>query len=149
MNTYLKSIIEDIENAGLRPSLVRIKVLSYIRSKRNHPSAEMIYADLIDEIPTLSLTSVYNTLLRLESSNLVRLVSVSNTERRYDATMSDHGHFQCRRCGKIIDLDVEFNTLKSQIPEDYIVFSRDLFIYGICADCRKIVAVPSDEKHSR
>ena len=36
--------------------------MNYLITKRNHPTAEMIYLELVNEIAGLSKTTVYNTL---------------------------------------------------------------------------------------
>ena len=47
---------------GISPSYQRIRVFEYLISNKNHPTVDMIYKELIKEIPTLSRTTVYNTL---------------------------------------------------------------------------------------
>jgi len=49
-----------LKEKGISPSVQRLKVYEYIMSHRNHPSVDMIYDDIKNEIPTLSKTTVYN-----------------------------------------------------------------------------------------
>ena len=68
----------EVENIGhylksksIRPSLQRIRILEYLIKNRNHPTVEMIYNELLCEMPTLSKTTIYNTLkLFVEGSKL-------------------------------------------------------------------------------
>ena len=60
------SIIENIskmlQEKGVSPSIQRIKILQFIFDNKHHSSVDSIYQELIHEIPTLSKTTVYNTL---------------------------------------------------------------------------------------
>ena len=55
-------VIETLSNHNIKPSLQRIAVYSYLIEKKNHPTVDMIYSDLHPTMPTLSKTTVYNTL---------------------------------------------------------------------------------------
>ena len=50
-----------IEN-GISPSITRIKIYEYLYGNKNHPTVNDVYISLSEEIPTLSKTTVYNTL---------------------------------------------------------------------------------------
>lgn len=56
------TIKDYLSENGIRPMNKRVKVMNYLVSKRNHPTAEMIYLELANEIAGLSKTTVYNTL---------------------------------------------------------------------------------------
>lgn len=62
MATNHTQIEQLLKQHDIRPSYHRIKIYQYLVEKRNHPSVDMIYQDLIQEIPTLSRTTVYNAL---------------------------------------------------------------------------------------
>ena len=47
---------------GIKPTLQRIAIMSYILEHRVHPTIEDVYNGLITNFPTLSKTTVYNTL---------------------------------------------------------------------------------------
>ncbi|MDR2267301.1 MAG: transcriptional repressor [Christensenellaceae bacterium] len=127
--------MQRMKAAGIRPSYVRMKILSYIRSASNHPTADMIYKVLAEEIPTLSRTSVYNTLCVLEGAQLLRNVSIDGEGMRFDAFMPDHGHFRCTKCGNIFDLEIDVKSAEVKIPSGFTETRRDLFVYGICPHC--------------
>ncbi|MDR0752431.1 MAG: transcriptional repressor [Christensenellaceae bacterium] len=124
-----------LKAAGIKPSLVRLKVLTYVKNVTSHPTVDMIYKELADEIPTLSRTSIYNTLLLLTEAHILRSVSIDGDVMRFDATMSDHGHFRCSKCGKIYDLDFDTRIDKVVLPSGFKETRRDLFIYGNCPYC--------------
>ena len=53
---------QSLQEKNIRPSLLRIKILEYLISVKTHPTVDEIYDKLLPEIPTLSKTTVYNTL---------------------------------------------------------------------------------------
>ena len=59
-------VIENIEkylrDHNISPSYQRKRIFEYMYENRNHPNVNQIYEALVKEIPTLSKTTVYNTL---------------------------------------------------------------------------------------
>ena len=47
---------------NIKPSMQRIAIMEYLMEHRTHPSADEIYTALSPSMPTLSKTTVYNTL---------------------------------------------------------------------------------------
>ena len=83
---------------GVRPMNKRVKIMNYLVTKRNHPTAEMIYLELVNEIAGLSKTTVYNTLNLFVQEGITRALNIDSNELRYDADISQHGHFKCNEC---------------------------------------------------
>ena len=88
----------------MRNSVTRNSIYEYLCATKEHPSAEMIYLDLRENNPTLSFGTVYRNLKQLEETGRVIRVSTVNNRERYDANCSDHLHFACEKCGRVIDL---------------------------------------------
>ena len=55
-------VIEYLEEHDVKPSVQRIAVMDYLMTHRTHPTVDEIYHALEKQIPTLSKTTVYNTL---------------------------------------------------------------------------------------
>jgi len=126
-----------LDEKGIKPTYQRLKILEYIsENTKNHPTAEMIYEKLSKDIPTMSLTTVYNTLNSFLEKGLVSPVTITGTEIRYDFNTSSHHHFLCKECGKIIDISVEcpFSEGEKSISGHKIEEIHGYF-KGICADC--------------
>ncbi|MGI6644046.1 MAG: transcriptional repressor [Bacillota bacterium] len=73
--------------AGIRCSYPRILVLDYLLTNKTHPTADEIYCSISKVIPTLSKTTVYNTLNLLVNASLAREVTIEGHETRYDGTV--------------------------------------------------------------
>ena len=76
--------------SGIRPLQKRVKIMSYLVSKRNHPTVDMIYSDLIHEINGLSKTTIYNVLNLFVQSGVALALNIEGNEVRYDADTSTH-----------------------------------------------------------
>jgi Fur family peroxide stress response transcriptional regulator len=114
-------------------------VLKYLLERRNHPSIDSIYRALLETLPGLSKASVYNSIGALENAGLVRSLALEGCEMRYDAFTADHGHFKCEHCGEVFDIDTEIPQLPAEALDGFLVRQRDLFIRGLCPECRAVI----------
>lgn len=121
---------------GVRPSHQRVQVLADLLAHPTHPTVEAIHAALMPSMPTLSKTTVYNTLGVLCQAGIVRMVQIEGHEARYDAVLSEHGHSRCDRCGRIDDFEIDIGPLIHSLPEGFRIRQRDLYLHGLCRDCQ-------------
>lgn len=128
-------ISQHLKDHDLKPSYQRIKIYEYLLKKCNHPTVEMIYKALAPKIPTLSKTTVYNTLKSFVAKNLATVVTIEENETRYDADTSIHGHFKCSRCQKIYDLPLNLSTGKIAESSEHKIIEFHLNFKGICKYC--------------
>ncbi len=126
-----------LKDKGLKPSVQRMRILEYLLEADNHPAVDEIYLALTDQIPTLSKTTVYNTLKSLEEAGIVRILNIEGTEARYDAIPGEHGHFKCLECGKIYDFQLDMSLLDQQLPRGFQVSEKDVYLKGVCESCLK------------
>jgi Fe2+ or Zn2+ uptake regulation protein len=123
-------------NAGIKPSFQRIKIYEYLINKMNHPTAEMIYKDLNPYIPTLSKTTVYNTLKLFVDKEITQIITIEDNETRYDPDISTHGHFKCTKCGEIFDFSFDNTKLNIKQIKNFEIKQTHLYIKGICEKCK-------------
>jgi len=124
----------------LRYSRQREMIYEYLKNSHQHPSAEMIYTDLKQQIDGLSLGTVYRNLKLLEELGLARkAVSIDGTDR-YDAMCDDHVHFLCQSCGSIRDAeapDAQKIWQAANLGSSYRPMKMDLIFTGLCPECAK------------
>jgi Fe2+ or Zn2+ uptake regulation protein len=125
-----------LEN-GVRPMNKRVKIMNYLISKRNHPTAEMIYHDLVNEIAGLSKTTIYNTLNLFVQEGIVRPLNIDSNELRYDYDISQHGHFKCKACGEVYDFSMNKELLQDLRLINFVLDDYQFSIKGICSICQK------------
>lgn len=122
----------------IRHSHQRDMIYNYLLSTKAHPTAEMVYDSLKNQIQNLSLGTVYRNLKLLESLGKVRRVTTLQSVERYDADVSNHAHFVCNCCGAVKDfMDIDMDSIKatgSIACKDNIQWA-DLTFGGICSSC--------------
>ena len=124
-----------IEN-DVKPSIQRIKILEFLLKNRIHPSVEEIYNALEGTIPTLSKTTVYNTLNLFRKVKLVQFLTIEENEIRFDIDLRPHAHLKCEKCGKVYDVDLsETPNYNGSIIDGHLIKENFLFFKGICKNC--------------
>ena len=126
---------------GLSPSPQRVAIYDFLRKNAIHPTVDTIYQAVLNDLPTISRTTVYNTVKRLASAGLVQEVIIEDGELRYDADISSHGHFKCLACGEVYDLfppagEDMVEEIRG-LPPGFTVKQLHLCCRGICARCGK------------
>lgn len=124
-------------------SAKREAIYNTLVSTKNHPTAEWVYEQLKPQIPDLSLGTVYRNIAVFKNIGLVKSVGVVDGQERFDADMSQHSHFICKSCFKIIDIPARKFAADNNMY-DYIenhcgvtVESHSVTFYGLCSECVK------------
>ncbi len=125
---------------GISPSFHRLKVYEFLMNNPIHPTVDMLYSSIITDIPTLSRTTIYNTLKTFIERGIVQGITIEDNEIRYDADLSIHGHFKCMTCGALIDIPEEqLNIDKRLMPGKHIaghaIRESHFYFKGICKEC--------------
>ncbi len=132
-----KQISDLLLEHEIKPSYPRIHIYKYLHDYKNHPTADEIYNHVIDQIPTLSKTTVYNTLNLLEDKNIVNSINLEDNEKHYELVIDEHSHFKCEVCGKIYDIPYKDLNILPDEYSNYKVKELEIFLKGICANCNK------------
>ncbi len=136
MKSNFETIKETLKEKGIKATIQRIKVYEYILNHRTHPDVEDIYNELKKEMPTISMTTIYNTLKEFKKKGLV-LEIPTEYKLCFDGYTQPHSHFICDVCGKIYDLNIEFNFVKMQKINGHIIKKVCSIFKGICVECKK------------
>jgi Fe2+ or Zn2+ uptake regulation protein len=122
---------------SIRPSVQRTAVMEYLMNHRTHPTVDEIYLALSPGIPTLSKTTVYNTLNLFIAKGAVQMLTIDEKNARYDADMSKHAHFYCNSCGKVYDImNLKPEAYEVPVEPQFTVESVQLSVYGMCKSCK-------------
>ncbi len=123
---------------NIKPSAQRMAIMKYLMDHPTHPTVDKIYSDLLPEMPTLSRTTVYNTLRVLEENNALITLDIESKNVRYDGNVTPHAHFMCRCCGSIYDMPLPENTLHPVTAmSKFKVEVIKLYYKGICEKCQQ------------
>lgn len=135
MITNMERVKKILNQAGVKPSLQRMAVMSYLMEHKTHPTVDEIFSALSPSIPTLSRTTIYNTLKLLVKQGVVMMLTIDENCTRYDADISDHAHFICSVCGKVYDIEIP-HIGDIRLNAGFVVAERHLYVKGICSKCK-------------
>ena len=119
----------------MRFSSRREAILSVMRQTKSHPDAEWVYNKVRERIPNVSLGTVYRNLRELSECGELNTVATEAGSLHFDADVSPHAHFVCRRCGKISDVFGCREDVSSLKHCGYTVDEVKTVIYGLCPEC--------------
>ena len=132
-------VVEHLKKHGIKPSVQRVAIMRYLMEHCTHPTVDAIYCDLQAQMPTLSRTTVYNTLSLLEDRDALSVLTIDSRNIHYDGDTRPHAHFLCKRCGRIYDLphgetkkDVETWEMNGHNVQEIHFYYK-----GICKNCQK------------
>ncbi len=137
MNTNLEYVKNCLSSKGLKPSLYRIAILKYLLENKNHPTVDMIYQKLIIDMPTISKTTVYNTLESFVDNKIAQVITIEENEARFDADITTHGHFKCEECGSIHDFKINLPDIRDDALKGFKVEEKHIYFKGVCVKCNK------------
>ena len=121
----------------MRYSRQRELIANMLKNRKDHPTADMIYASAREIEPNISLGTVYRNLKQLSEEGTILTLETQDKKIHYDGNVSRHSHFLCDKCGKIIDLFQPAETPKELNQLGLVVSSEKCVYYGICPDCQK------------
>jgi Fe2+ or Zn2+ uptake regulation protein len=126
-----------LRNHSIKPSVQRTAVMDYLMNNRTHPTIDEIYMALSPNMPTLSKTTVYNTLDIFVEKGAVRALVIDEKNARYDVDISAHAHFMCKSCAKVYDI-FDLKPSFFQLPQlsDFTIDAVEISYSGICGNCK-------------
>jgi Fur family peroxide stress response transcriptional regulator len=135
MNQNLK-ILKD---AGLKITPQRVAIMEFFEGNKSHPSINAVYENLKATYPSISVSTVYNTVETLVKNNFLTELPIAKGKSFYDPDMSEHDHAYCVKCGKVFDIKASpeqegFDTPESLRDCEIIEIRKTYSI--VCRDCR-------------
>ncbi len=135
----------ELKTRKLSVTVQRQVILKKLSGVKTHPTAMELYTMVREEIPKISLGTVYRNLDILAEKQLIRRLELDGGQRRFDADTSDHHHVCCTNCGRVDD--VPQHLVKSMKTSDlpntirgYRITGYTFNFYGICKDCRRKIS---------
>lgn len=113
---------ESLSRHGLRTTRQREHVWTVLQGRRDHPTADEVYARAREVMPGISLATVYNCLETLVDCDLIKKLNYEREPSRFCPNDGDHAHFLDERSGRVFDIDLppEFDALIKQVlPEGF------------------------------
>lgn len=127
---------------SLKHSRQREAIKELLMSRKDHPTADMVYTDIRKDYPNISLATVYRNLSLLAELGEIQKLSTGDGVDHYDADISPHAHFTCTNCGRVLDIELDADSLTGLIQAAKPRFkgtveSASVNFYGLCPECGK------------
>ncbi|MBR3645149.1 MAG: transcriptional repressor [Lachnospiraceae bacterium] len=108
-----------------------------VLSRYDHPTADAVYNSIREDIPNISLGTVYRNLRLLVEQNEILSLDLGDGKEHFDGHTELHYHFICSQCNSIHDLympELEINKVASKYFSGKIT-GHCTYFYGLCKDC--------------
>ena len=125
---------------ALKYSRQREMIKSFLMTRKDHPTADVVYMNVRQEFPNISLGTVYRNLTLLADIGEIQRLRVGDGVDHFDADVSPHYHFVCTECGSVIDLEMDSidNIIDiAGMNFDGKITGHVTYFYGYCGNCQK------------
>lgn len=135
---HTQLFISHCREMGVRVTPQRIATYRALVENDGHPSVDTIFEQVRDEMPSISLDTVYRTLSLLEDIGLARNVCIVDGKARYDPRTNPHCHFICLECDRVMDVlsdTVRPSELCREAEELGRIDHVSVDLHGCCRTC--------------
>lgn len=137
-------MITDYVKGGKMPTLKYSKqremIKDFLMTRKDHPTADVVYMNVRQKNPNISLGTVYRNLTLLADLGEIQRLRVGDGVDHFDADTSPHYHFVCSECGSVIDLKMDSIENITEIAGanfDGRITGHVTYFYGTCEHCTK------------
>ncbi|MBR2188683.1 MAG: transcriptional repressor [Eubacterium sp.] len=123
---------------ALKYSRQRESIKANLMHRTDHPTADMVYADIRKVFPNISLGTVYRNLALLSDLGEIHKLAPQGGAERYDGNTRAHNHFVCRACGCVQDMEGRESDLLTERANRQFSGRIDdcsVTFYGMCKEC--------------
>jgi Fur family peroxide stress response transcriptional regulator len=125
---------------ALKYSRQRQVIMDFLMTRKDHPTADVVYTNVRQSYPKISLGTVYRNLTLLADMGEIQRLRLGDGVDHFDADTSPHYHFICSKCGSVIDLEMDniddiVDTASKHFDGE--IDGHVTYFYGTCGNCRK------------
>lgn len=137
-------LTEAFRSAGLKITPQRQLLFRLLHDTTAHPSAEALHVLASDQMPGISLRTVYQTLTDLVAMGELRQLQLDTGSARFDPNVDDHHHLVCHSCGSVRDVYVDgVDGARVRGLDGFAVAATNIVFRGTCAPCAAEPTSPS------
>ena len=123
-----------------RNSKQRTLVLDVLKASHEHLNAEEVYLAVKQQLPDISLGTVYRNLNKMSDNGQALKVRVSSGADHFDDTLRPHYHVVCAKCGRVDDVEVDLpgsvtESLDKAPAPGFPITGYELLFCGLCSAC--------------
>jgi len=129
--------IQSLKKSKYKITPQRIGVIDYLNRQPGHFTAEDVYRNVKKVETTITQATVYNVLRVLKNSGAITSFEADG-QTWFETNLEFHGNLVCRKCGKIEDVQLDPESIKtSELLGDRKIESATLIMSGLCSDCAR------------
>jgi len=122
---------------GKKVTSQRVLIYRMLLADRSHPTAEQLHSRLKEQLPGLSLTTVYTALNDLVQAGEVRRFEAGDGSVHFDPEMRPHAELVCVECGRIDDAPTDRAVRMPRQVLGYQILRRTELLHGVCPACQR------------
>jgi Fur family transcriptional regulator, stress-responsive regulator len=116
-------------------------IFRVLHNNEMHPTADAVFAVAREQMPMISLKTVYQVLNDLVALGEIHSLDVGTGSIRFDPNVVEHDHLVCRACGRITDVaSADVSPLPACDAHGFIIDAVDVTFRGLCAPCSQSAA---------
>ena len=126
----------------LKRSKQRDLIKDFLMGRNDHPTADVVYMNVRQQNPSISLGTVYRNLTLLADIGEIQRLRLGDGVDHFDADTSPHYHFICNDCGRVIDLKMDSIDGVTDIAAKNFngnITGHITYFYGSCDQCTKVM----------
>ena len=125
--------------AARKHSRQRDSIKEFLMTREDHPTADVIYRNVRQRSPSISLGTIYRNLTLLAQDGEISRLNLGDGVDRFDGDTSPHYHLLCEKCGGVVDLEMDdiSSVLEKAAHFDGHVAGHVTYFYGTCGRCTK------------
>jgi len=128
-----------VNRTAVRMTRQRRAILAVLEATREHPTADEVFRRVRQEVPRISLGTVYRNLDLLAHAGIIQRIDGAGAQMRFDANQRPHPHLRCVRCGRVDDAPIaQDESLIEELRRvtEYEITGLSVEFTGICPDCQ-------------
>jgi len=131
-----EELTDRFRSQGLKVTPQRQAIFRILHGSTVHPTAESVHAEVVEDLPMVSLRTVYQTLNELTAMGELGQLDVGRGSARFDPNLDPHQHLVCSRCGQVEDIFVDVPAMRVPTdPHGFTVTHTEVVFRGVCAAC--------------
>lgn len=122
----------------MKYSKQREAIKEFLKDRKDHPTADVVYMGVKENYPNISLGTVYRNLSLLAEKGEIARISLGDGVDHFDPDTSSHYHFLCTKCGCVSDIIISDMPSISSIAQSYTdnkIINSVIYFQGTCKKC--------------
>lgn len=132
-------VCENLAQQGLRRTRTRHALHEILAQAKKPVSVPELLGIFAKRKLPVNKTTIYRELEIYKQNDLVLELQFGEDQKRYELNQEHHHHFICRKCSKVIDIQLYIDLQKEEKrlahKHQVQIQQHSLEFFGLCASC--------------